>query len=126
MKNVKITVLDERELTCARLLEASGLSRSAAMVIVCLMVRSNLMVREIAVTTMMASAAVSVALRKLRESGMIRSEEGVTGKKSDRCYSLVGDWGCILTMIEEQERKKVSGFVEKADHARSELKMKYG
>lgn len=126
MRNVKITVLDESELTCARMLEASGLSRSAAMVIVCLMVRSGLMVREIAVTTMMTSAAVSVALRKLSESEMIRSEGSVTGKKSDRRYSLVGDWGCILAMIEEQELKKVSGFVEKAYHARSELKMKYG
>ncbi len=69
MKNVKIAVLDENELVYARLLEESGSSRSAARIIVCLMVRSNLMVREIAGDTQMTSAAVSIALRKLSESG---------------------------------------------------------
>jgi predicted transcriptional regulator len=125
LKKITVAVLDNTELRYAGLLEDAGLNRSTARVIVCLMVRNNITIRQIATATEMTSASVTVAIRKLRESGMIRYEESVSGKISERLYRLVGDWECILAMIEEQERKKVSGYVEKSGEVMREIKNKY-
>jgi predicted transcriptional regulator len=125
IKKIAIAVLDNRELGYASLLEYAGLNRSTARVIVCLMVRNNITIRQIATATEMTSASVTVAIRKLRELGMISFEENVSGKIFERLYSLVGDWDCILAMIEEQERKKVFEFIEKSGEIRIELKKKH-
>ncbi len=126
MKNATIAVLDARELSYAALLEGAGLSRSVARVIVCLMVRQNLMVREIARATEMSPALVAIALRKLRENGMVLTGVGVSKKMSDRRYRLVGDWECILALIEQREQEKISGYLEKAGRVRSDFREKYG
>jgi predicted transcriptional regulator len=126
LKNATIAVLDARELRYVALLEGAGQSRSVARVIVCLMVRQDIRVREIARATEMSSAQASVALRKLQEYRMVVTGAGFSGKKSDRCYRLVGDWECILALIEQREREKVSAYLEKAGHAREECREKYG
>jgi predicted transcriptional regulator len=71
LKKATFAVLDERELRYAALLESSGLSRSAARTIVCLMVRQDLTVREIALATEMSSALASVAVRKLDRKSVV-------------------------------------------------------
>jgi predicted transcriptional regulator len=126
LKNATIAVLDARELSYAALLEGTGLSRSVALVIVCLMVRQNLMVREIARATEMSPALATIALRKLRENGMVLTGVGVSEKMSDRRYRLVGDWECILALIEQREQEKISGFLERAGRVRSDFREKYG
>ncbi|HEY3274300.1 MAG TPA: MarR family transcriptional regulator [Methanocella sp.] len=125
MKKVTIAALDNSELSYASLLEDTGLSRSTARVIVCLMVRNSITVRQIALATEMTPASVSVAIRKLRELRMIRHEESVSGKTSERLYSPVGDWACILALIEEHERRKISGYMQKSGEVLSEIKNKY-
>lgn len=126
MKKATITVLGARELRYATLLEGAGLSRSLARVIVCLMVRRDLKVREIARATEMSSALVANALRKLQALGMVVTGAKFAGKKSDRCYRLVGDWECILALIERLEEEKISDYLEKADKVRKEFREKYG
>ncbi len=126
MKNATIAVLDARELSYAALLEGTGLSRSVALVIVCLMVRKDLKVREIARTTQMSSALAAVAMRKLKEYGMVLTGADFPGKKSDRRYRLVGDWECILALIEQRENEMISGYLEKAGKVRSDFREKYG
>ena len=125
MKKIAIAILDYSELRYAGLLEDAGLNRSTARVIVCLMVHNNITIRQIAMATEMTSASVTVAIRKLRELGMIQYRENVSGKISERLYSLIGDWKCILTLIEEHERKNVSGYVEKSGEILREIKNKY-
>jgi predicted transcriptional regulator len=126
LKNATIAVLDERELKYASLLEGAGQSPSVARVIVCLLIRQDVTVREIARATEMSSARVTVAIRKLRENGMALTGTGLPGKKSDRRYRLVGDWECILALIEEREQEKISGYLEKAGKVRSDFRDKYG
>jgi predicted transcriptional regulator len=126
LKKATITVPDARELSYVALLEGSGLSRSAARVIVCLMVRQDLRVREIARSAEMSSAMTTVALRKLQEYRMVLTGDDFPGKKSDRRFRLVGDWECILDLIEQREKGKISGFLEKAGKVRSEFREKYG
>jgi hypothetical protein len=74
----------------------------------------------------MSPASVSVAIRKLRELRIILSEDIETGKMRKRLYRPVGDWECILVLIEEHERKKVFAYMEKTGNVRSEIKNKYG
>ncbi|HEY3272589.1 MAG TPA: hypothetical protein VGJ92_02430 [Methanocella sp.] len=125
MKKIAITVLDDRELGYASLIEDAGFNRSTARVIVCLMVRNNITIRQIAMATETTSASVTVAIKKLRELRMIRYENNVSGKVSERLYSLIGDWECILSLMEEHERKKISGYVEKSGEVLREIKNKY-
>jgi predicted transcriptional regulator len=125
LKKVTIAVLDSRELSYAALLEGAGLSRSMARVIVCLMVHQDLKVLEIAWATEMSSALAAVALRKLRENEMVLTEVNVFGKKSESRYRLVGDWECILALIEQREKEKISGYLEKAGKVRSDFREKY-
>jgi predicted transcriptional regulator len=126
MKQVTIAVLNNRDLIYAGLLEESGLGRSAARALVCLMIRGHITVREMAVATQMTSASVNVALRKLRERGMVLSEDSATGRNADRRYSPAGDWKCILGLIEDHERSQVAMYREKASKVRKDIKNKYG
>jgi predicted transcriptional regulator len=125
LKNTTITVLDARELSYAALLEGAGLSRSVARVIVCLMVRQDLLVREIARATEMSPALAAVALRKLREYRMVLTGVSVSGKKSDRRYRLVGDWECILALVEQREEEQFSSYLKKAGKVRKDFREKY-
>jgi predicted transcriptional regulator len=125
MKRGQITMLNERELKYAALLEGSGLSRSMAMVIVCLMTRKNLTVHKVAIATGLTQASAGTALKKLLENGMVQPEERDTGKISGRHYCLAGDWKCILSMIEKRERTKIAIYMEKTGKVRKEIKLKY-
>jgi DNA-binding transcriptional ArsR family regulator len=89
------------------------------------MVRRDLMVREIARATEMSPALVTVAMRKLRENGMVLTGFNASGKMVDRRYRLVGDWECILALIEQREKDKISGYLEKAGKVRSSFREEY-
>ena len=126
MKKATFAALDRQELKYAALLEGSGLSRSVARTIVCLMVRRDLTVREIALATQMSSALIGIALRKLRDNGMVSIESATPGRMADRRYRLAGDWDRILAMVEELEQEKVCRYLEKADRVRCDFQEKYG
>jgi predicted transcriptional regulator len=126
MKKTTIAVLDGRELNYATLLEGTGMSRSTARTIVCLMIRPDLTVREISRATEMSSAMTRVALRKLGENGMVLTGTIIPEKVSERRYRLVGGWDCILARIEQRECDKISGYLEKTGKARKNFRELYG
>jgi predicted transcriptional regulator len=126
MKNTEIAVLDEKESKLVQLLENFGLSASAARIIICLAVRADSTIREIGASTRLSTAMVSITLKKLREEGIVmRGETCKSQKRAPVRFNLTGDIDHVLSIIEKNKHREVSGYISKTTHVKMQFTSRF-
>ena len=123
MKTVEIDVLDARDEKVVRLLEGMGLNHSTACIIRFLMVRQPCTMKEISIAANITTSAVSIALKKLKAQGIVRSMK-MSGKPVGRrtdLYSLNGAIDEVLAIFERHERQEVARYLEKTARAKEDI-----
>ena len=127
MRTIEIDVLDERERAFVRLLERAGIGDVTARIIICLMVRNGITPGQIAVTTQASAAAVSKALKKLLEDGVVRKYTVGRGRRYPEAarYSLTGEIDRVLGRLEDHKREEILRYVARTEKIKKTVPARY-
>jgi predicted transcriptional regulator len=123
MENTEIAVLDEKESNLVQQLENFGLNGSAARIIICLKVLADSTIREIAASTGLSTAMVSITLKNLREEGIVRRVKTAvrSKKRAPVRFNLTGDFNQVLSIIEKNKRREFSSYIKKTTRVKKEF-----
>ena len=125
VKKISITVLDRDEMDLVQRLRVCGLTPSTARIVVCLMVRAGETISEIAAAADLTTSTVSMALKELREEGIVATEKrkDTAHGRSALHYRLNGGIESLFAALEASERRKVRRYMDMTARVKDESRV---